>query len=307
VGAPVVQKPASQTPLCAEALRRIVLEAGWSEEAYAVLPLSGGDAESLVTDPRLPVVSFTGSAEVGWRLKSLVLKKRVGLELGGNAGAIVHEDADLDDAVSRSVAGAFGFSGQSCISLQRALVHRSHFDAFCEKAVAKTAALMLGDPMDEATNIGPMITEGDAIRAESWVREAFEAGARLLTGGERKGAVLAPTILTRTKESMRVECDEVFGPVFTVNPYESFSDAIARVNASRYGLQAALFTRDLGRIQEAFETLETGGVVVNDSPAWRADKMPYGGVKDSGTGREGPAYAMEEFTEMKILSVRIAS
>ncbi|MCC6129418.1 MAG: aldehyde dehydrogenase family protein [Acidobacteria bacterium] len=305
VGAPVVQKPASQTPLCALALREMVLEAGWPEEAYSVLPLSGAVAEGLVRDPRLPVVSFTGSAPVGWRLKSLVPRKRVGLELGGNAAAIVHEDADIEDAAARCVGGAFAFAGQSCISLQRALVHEAVFDRFQKLVVQKAAAWKTGDPRDETTLLGPMISEEDAMRAQEWVNEAVSGGASLLSGGGRQGALLAPVILTGTEPGARVECEEIFAPVFTVNPYSSLAEAIERVNGSRYGLQAAVFTRDLGRIHEAFESIETGGVVVNDSPAWRADKMPYGGVKDSGTGREGPAFAMEEFTEMKILSVRL--
>ena len=304
VGAPVVQKPASQTPLSAMALREIVLSAGWPEEAYAVLGVSGAAGETLVTDPRLPVVSFTGSAGVGWRLREIAPRKRVGLELGGNAGLIVHEDADLADAAARAASGGFVYAGQSCISVQRILVHRPVFDRFEGELLAATARMKTGDPLDESIDVGPMITEAEAIRAETWVKEAVAAGARLLAGGTRQGAVLQPTVLSRTSPSMKVECDEVFAPVVTLAPYDSFDEALARVNDSRYGLQAGVFTRDLGRIEKAFETLEVGGIIVNDAPTWRADRMPYGGVKDSGVGREGPLYAMEEFTEPRLLVLR---
>ena len=304
VGAPVVQKPASQTPLSAMALREIVLSAGWPEEAYAVLGVSGAAGETLVTDPRLPVVSFTGSAGVGWRLREIAPRKRVGLELGGNAGLIVHEDADLADAAARAASGGFVYAGQSCISVQRILVHRPVFDRFEGELLAATARMKTGDPLDESIDVGPMITEAEAIRAETWVKEAVAAGARLLAGGTRQGAVLQPTVLSRTSPSMKVECDEVFAPVVTLTPYDSFDEALARVNDSRYGLQAGVFTRDLGRIEKAFETLEVGGIIVNDAPTWRADRMPYGGVKDSGVGREGPLYAMEEFTEPRLLVLR---
>ena len=304
VGAPVVQKPASQTPLSALALREIVLASGWPEEAYAVLPLSGAEGERLVLDPRLPVVSFTGSAAVGWRLKELVPRKRVGLELGGNAAAIVHSDADVEDAAARSVPGAFGYSGQSCISLQRTLVHRPVYEAFRERFLSLAGRLVVGDPAAETTDVGPMITDGDAARAESWVVEAVGSGAALLLGGTRRGALLPPTVLARTEPGMKVECAEVFAPVVTLSPYDDFEEALGRANASAFGLQAGVFTRDLGRVERAFETLEVGGVIVNDVPTWRADRMPYGGVKESGSGREGPAFAMEEMTEPRLLVLR---
>jgi acyl-CoA reductase-like NAD-dependent aldehyde dehydrogenase len=304
VGAPVVQKPASQTPLSALALRDIVIAAGWPEEAYAVVLLSGKQGEGLVMDPRLPVVSFTGSGEVGWRLKELAPKKRVWLELGGNAAVIVHADADLDDAAARTVAGGFGYAGQSCISVQRTLVHRSVFEAFQEKLLAGTRKLKTGDPLDETTDVGPMISEAEAQRAESWVEEAVAAGAKLLMGGARRGSILEPTVLSSTTPAMKVECQEVFAPVVTLTPYDDFGEALARVNDSRYGLQAGVFTRDLALVTRAFETLEVGAVIVNDTPTWRADRMPYGGAKDSGVGREGPAYAMDEFTEPRLLVLR---
>jgi acyl-CoA reductase-like NAD-dependent aldehyde dehydrogenase len=304
VGAPVVQKPASQTPLSALALREIVLEAGWPADAYAVLAIAGRDAEALVTDPRLPVVSFTGSGAVGWRLREIAPRKRVGLELGGNAAAVIHSDADLDDAAARVAAGAFGYAGQSCISVQRALVQRDVFDAFRERLLARTAALAVGDPLDERTDVGPMIAPEEAARAADWIGEAVAGGAAVLAGGGRTGSVVAPTVLAGTSRAMKVEAQEVFAPVVTLTPYDTWDEALARVNDSRYGLQAGIFTRDLGRIQRAFDVLEVGAVLVNDVPTWRADRMPYGGVKESGIGREGPAYAMEEFTEPRLLVLR---
>jgi acyl-CoA reductase-like NAD-dependent aldehyde dehydrogenase len=304
VGAPIVQKPASQTPLSALALRAIVIAAGWPESAYAVLPISGASAEALVLDPRLPVVSFTGSGAVGWRLKSLVPRKRVALELGGNAAVVVHSDADLDDAARRTASGAFSYAGQSCISVQRALVHRPVLEAFREKLLAATARLVVGDPLDEKTDVGPMIAPEEAARAEAWLKEAVDGGATALTGGTRAGDCLSPTILADTVPSMKVEAHEVFAPVVTLVPYDDWDEALRRVNDSRYGMQAGVFTRDIGRIQRAWDVLEVAAVLVNDVPTWRADRMPYGGVKESGSGREGPAYAMEEFTEPRLLVIR---
>ncbi len=304
VGAPVVQKPASQTPFSALVMQEIVRDAGWPPEAYAVLPLGGAEAEPLVTDPRLPVVSFTGSGAVGWRLKSLVPKKRVALELGGNAAVIVHSDADLDDAVNRAVSGAFGYAGQSCISLQRTLVHRPAFVAFRDRMLEKVSHLVVGDPLHEATEVGPMISVAEAERALTWIEEALAHGAQLLCGGRANGPLLEPTVLTETRRSMKVECAEVFAPVVTLTAYDDFEEALARVNDSPYGLQAGVFTRDLGRILRAHDALEVGAILINDVPTWRADRMPYGGVKDSGSGREGPAYAMDELTEPRLLVLR---
>jgi acyl-CoA reductase-like NAD-dependent aldehyde dehydrogenase len=304
VGAPVVQKPASQTPLSALALREIVLAAGWPADAYAVLPIAGAAAEGLVTDRRLPVVSFTGSGAVGWRLKALVPKKRVALELGGNAAVVVHSDADLDDAARRTVSGAFSYAGQSCISVQRALVHRPALEAFRGKLLLATAQLVVGDPLDERTDVGPMIAPEEVTRVEAWFAEAVAGGATVLTGGTRMGACVAPTILANTTPSMKVEALEVFAPVVSLVAYDDWDEALRRVNDSKYGLQAGIFTQDLARIQRAFDVLEVGAVLVNDVPTWRADRMPYGGVKESGSGREGPAYAMEEFTEPRLLVIR---
>ena len=231
-------------------------------------------------------------------------KKRVALELGGNAAVVVHSDADLDDAARRTASGAFSYAGQSCISVQRALVHRPVLEAFREKLLAAAAALVVGDPLDEKTDVGPMIAPAEAARVEAWVAEAVAGGATALRGGTRVGECLAPTILANTTPSMKVEALEVFAPVVTLNAYDDFEEALRRVNDSKYGLQAGVFTRDLARIQRAFDVLEVGAVLANDVPTWRADRMPYGGVKESGSGREGPAYAMEEFTEPRLLVIR---
>ena len=250
-------------------------------------------------------LTFTGSSVVGWQLKQQAGKKRVALELGGNAGVIVHHDADLAFAAERSVAGGFFFAGQSCISVQRILVHEQVFDSFLEQLASRVEKLVTGDPMDERTDVGPMIRESDAARAEQWIQEALARGARLVCGGKRRGPVLEPAVLTGTRPEMRVNCEEVFAPLVTVEPYADFDEAIRRINASPYGLQAGVFTRDARLIFRAYEELEVGGVIAGDIPTWRIDHMPYGGVKDSGTGREGLRYAMEEMTERKLLAVNL--
>lgn len=304
VGAPIVNKPATKTPLSARALREIVVEAGWPQEAYAFLPIPGAETDALVRDPRLPVISFTGSSAVGWKLREAAPRKRVSLELGGNAAVIVHGDADPVDAAARAVGGAFGYAGQSCISVQRILVHRSLFHRFRDELLEKTAHLVMGDPLEEATDVGPMISEAEAERALLWIEEAVAQGAQVLAGGHGNDGFVEPTVLTETTRSMKVESHEVFAPVVTLNAYDDFDEALRRVNDSVYGLQAGLFTRDLGLVQKAFEALEVGALVVNDVPTWRADRMPYGGVKESGTGREGPRWAMEELTEPRLLVLR---
>ncbi len=304
-GCTIVHKPASQTPLSSIALAKLVEQAGWPPGALNVLPLSGRDAECLVTDDRLKKLTFTGSAEVGWELKKKAGKKRVTLELGGNAGVIVHRDADLDYAAERCVYGGFSYAGQSCISVQRILVERSVYDKFLAAFVPRVQKLKLGDPLDESTDVGPMISRGDAERTEQWVSEAVEAGAELLAGGKRHGSLLEPTVLTATRPDMKVNCLEVFAPVVTVEPYDDFGAAVKRVNDSSFGLQAGVFTRDAKLIFDAYDELEVGGVVVGDVPTFRIDHMPYGGVKDSGLGREGLRYAIEEMTERKLLVMNL--
>jgi len=302
-GCPILLKPAPQTPFTALALGEVILKAGWPPEALAVLPLSNTDTAWLAEkEDRIKLVSFTGSAKVGWELKAHSGRKRVLLELGGNAALIVHNDwHDLDDAATRTAHAAFGYAGQSCISVQRIFVQRSVFQTFLWKLVECTAQLVAGDPSQEATEVGPLIRLADAERVETWVREAVEGGAKLIAGGERNGSVITPVILTGTKPGMKVRDEEVFGPVVIVEPYEDFEQALADVNHSRYGLQAGLLTRDAGRILTAYRELEVGALIVGDTPAWRLDPMPYGGVKDSGLGREGIRSAIEEMTESRML------
>ena len=304
-GCTVVLKPATKTPLSSLGLAQLIQEANWPEGALNVVPLSNEDAEPLVRDDRLKLLSFTGSAKVGWQLKSQAGKKRVGLELGGNAGCIIHRDADLKYAAERCAVGGFSYAGQSCISVQRILVEQSVMQPFLDLFVPMVQRLKTGDPLDEATDVGPMIQESEAVRAESWVKEAVNAGAKLLCGGGRRGALLEPTVLTRTTPQMRVNCEEVFAPVVTVEPYDDFDAALARVNDSLYGLQAGLFTNDARLIFRAYEELEVGGVIVGDMPTFRIDHMPYGGVKDSGNTREGLKYAIEEMTERKLLVMNL--
>lgn len=304
-GCPVVLKPAPQTPLTALLLADVVLDAGWPAGALHVLPLSNEDAALLVSDDRLKMLSFTGSARIGWALKAKTGKKRVTLELGGNAGVIIHSDADISHAAGRCVTGGFSYAGQSCISVQRVFVHQNIGRQFIEQLVAGVGKLKCGDPMDETTDVGPMIRESDAKRAEEWINEAVAGGAKLLCGGKRTGSMLEPTVLTNTKPAMKVNCEEVFAPVLTVEAYDDFMDAVAQVNDSPYGLQAGLFTRDAALIFAAYEALEVGGLIVGDVPTFRIDHMPYGGVKDSGLGREGIRYAIEEMTERKLLVMNL--
>jgi acyl-CoA reductase-like NAD-dependent aldehyde dehydrogenase len=303
VGCPVVLKPAPQTPFCAMLLAKLIVEAGWPASALTVLPVSNEDAVLLVADERIKLLSFTGSAVVGWQLKREAGKKRVLLELGGNAAVIVHNDADVEQAVSRCTSGAFTYAGQSCISVQRILVHADIFDPFCAKMVEAAGSLRVGDPSDEATDVGPMIRASDVQRVEQWIKEAVTGGAKLLCGGSSKASLIAPTLLSATTSDMKVNCEEIFAPIATIDSYDDFDDALDRVNQSRYGLQAGVFTRDAGLIFRAFEKLDVGGVIVGDVPTFRVDPMPYGGVKDSGLGREGIRYAMEEMTERRLLAM----
>jgi acyl-CoA reductase-like NAD-dependent aldehyde dehydrogenase len=304
-GCTMVLKPAPQTPLTALLLAEVVEKAGLPAGAFNVLPLSNGDAERLVTDDRLKMLTFTGSVPVGWSLKQKAGKKRVTLELGGNAAVIVHSDADVEDAADRCVAGGFSYAGQSCISVQRIYVQRSVHDKFLTRLLAGVKKLKVGDPLDESTDVGPMISEDAARRAASWTEEAIAGGAKLHAGGRRQGSVLEPTILTDARADMKVSCQEIFAPVVIVEPYDEFAEAIQRVNDSPFGLQTGVFTRDAKLLFSAFEELEVGGVVAGDVSTFRIDHMPYGGVKDSGTGREGLRYAIEEMTEPRTLILNL--
>ncbi len=304
-GCSIVHKPAPQTPLCSLLLAELVVDAGWPAGALNVLPLANEDAAQLVADDRLKLLSFTGSAAVGWELKRRAGKKRVALELGGIAGCIIHRDADLAFAAERCVFGGFSYAGQSCISVQRVFVERSVYENFLSELVPRVQKLKLGPPLDESTDVGPMISEEAARRAAEWIDEAVAGGARVLCGGKRTGALLAPTVLTGTNPGQRVNCMEIFAPALTVEPYDDVFDAMRQVNSSEYGLQAGLFTRDMALVFASYDTLEVGGVVINDVPTFRIDHMPYGGVKDSGAGREGIRYAIEEMTERKLLAVNL--
>src|SRR5271168_4409298 len=305
-GCTTVLKPAPQTPLTSLLLAQVVEQAGLPAGALNVLPLANPDAEKLVGDDRLKMLTFTGSVPVGWALKGKSGKKKVTLELGGNAGVIVHSDADVDVAADRCVVGGFSYAGQSCISVQRIYVQRSVQQQFLARLLEGVKKLHLGDPLEEATDVGPIISEAAAQRAASWIEEAVAAGAILHAGGAaREGAVLQPTVLTNVRADMKVSCQEVFAPVVIVEPYDDFADAIRRVNDSPFGLQAGVFTRDSKLLFSAFENLEVGGVIAGDMSAFRIDHMPYGGVKDSGIGREGLRYAIEEMTEPRILVLNL--
>ena len=294
---------AAQAPLCTMVLARIVRDAGVPDGAVNAMLCTIPEAQRMVEDDRLKVLSFTGSAAVGWALKARAGKKRVVLELGGNAGVAIHSDANLDFAAGRCVAGGFAYSGQVCISVQRIYVHKLVFDEFASKLLDRVKKLRLGDPLSEQTDIGPMISVEAAQRAERWIREAVNSGATLLAGGERDGSFLQPTVLTGTKPHMNVCAQEVFAPVVTLESYDKLDDAIASINDSPYGLQAGVFTNDMRAAMHAFESIEAGGIIVNDVPTYRADPMPYGGAKDSGMGREGVRYAIQEFTETRVLVV----
>ena len=305
-GNALVQKPASMTPLCSLLLAECAYASGLPDDVLSVLPCSGVEAGALTGDDRFALLTFTGSAEVGWGLKASAGKKRVTLELGGNAGAIVQPDADLPFAARRCAAGGFSYAGQSCIAVQRVFVQSSVFEDFSRLFVDAVERLRVGDPLLDETDVGPLITLEDAKRVEGWIDEARSQGATVLTGGERRESIVTPAVLTGTKPRMKVNCEEVFGPVVTLEPYDDLDQAFGRLNASRFGLQAGIFTHDLASSFRAFEALQVGGVVVNDVPTFRADHMPYGGVKDSGLGREGAKYAIEEMTERKVLVLNLS-
>jgi acyl-CoA reductase-like NAD-dependent aldehyde dehydrogenase len=303
-GCPFVLKPAEITPVGALLIGEILAECELPEGAFSILPVHRDQAARFVEDERLKLLSFTGSDKVGWMLKSRAGKKPVVMELGGNAACLVDVDADIDHAVDRLAFGAFYQSGQSCISVQRVQVHEKIYQALKAKLIDKIAGLRKGDPRHPDTFIGPMISERDARRVVDWIVEAVDKGARCLVGGERDGVIVTPAVLENVDRDCRVYANEVFGPVLVLEPFSDFDEALRVINDSRYGLQAGLFVRDIGKIRRAWDTLDVGGIIINDVPAFRIDHMPYGGVKDSGLGREGIRFAIEDMTEIRLLAIR---
>lgn len=303
-GCPFVLKPASRTPIGALIIGEVLAETDLPKGAFSILPCHREGADLFTTDARLKLLSFTGSPGVGWDLKARAGKKKVVLELGGNAACVVDADADLDDAVDRIIVGAFYQSGQSCIGVQRIIVHASIYDDFKARMVEATKALKAGDPKDPETFIGPMISEKEARRLHGWIEEAVEGGATVLCGGGREGAMLEATLLEGVPRDAKCYREEAFGPMALLTPFDDFDAALAEVNDSAFGLQAGIFTRDIYKAHKAWDELDVGGVVIGDVPSWRVDHMPYGGVKDSGLGREGIRYAIEDMTEIRLLVLR---
>ncbi|MBI4404279.1 MAG: aldehyde dehydrogenase family protein [Deltaproteobacteria bacterium] len=304
VGCPFVLKPASKTPVGALLIGEVLAQTNLPEGAFSILPCHRDGADLFTTDERLKLLSFTGSPAVGWELKKKAGKKKVILELGGNAACIIDRDSNIDECVQRVIVGAFYQSGQSCIKAQRLMVHASIYSKFRDKLVEESKKLKTGDPKDESTFIGPLIDEVEAKRLEDWIRSAQKRGARILCGGNRKGPVLEATLLENVPIDEKICSEEAFGPVSVLSSFEDFDEALQQVNASRFGLQAGIFTRDIEKMLKAWDVLEVGGVVIGDIPSWRADNMPYGGVKDSGLGREGVRFAMEEMSEVRMLVIK---
>jgi len=304
VGCPFVMKPASRTPLGALIIGEVLAETDLPKGAFSILPASRAGADLFTTDDRLKLLSFTGSPAVGWDLKAKAGRKKVILELGGNAAVIVDKDADLEDAAERIIFGAFYQSGQSCIGVQRIIVHADIYDRLKSMLVERSQALVCGDPKDEKTFIGPMIDEGEASRLDNWIQEALAAGAKLLCGGHRNGAMLDATLLEGVPHDATVRNEEAFGPVALLSKFTDFEAALDEVNDSHFGLQAGVFTDSFEQVMRAWDKLEVGGVVIGDVPSYRVDNMPYGGVKDSGLGREGVRFAMEDMTEVRNLVIR---
>ena len=297
----IIIKPSEKTPLTSLLLGEVFLESGLPKSALQIVPMDVKYIETVLNDERVNMISFTGSAAVGWKLKNLVGKKSIALELGGNAPVIVDETADVEKSLSRSVVGAFAYSGQVCISVQRIYIHEKLFDDWTGNFVERAKQLKKGNPLDEYTQLSVMIDEKAAERANNWVTEAVENGAKLLCGGTRDGAMLDATVLTNTNPEMRVVSEEIFAPVVVVEKFSDFAEAVALSNQGEYGLQAGVFTNNLKNAEYAAQNLEYGGVIINDAPTFRVDNMPYGGVKSSGFGREGLKYAMEEMSEIRLV------
>jgi acyl-CoA reductase-like NAD-dependent aldehyde dehydrogenase len=305
-GCPFVLKPASLTPIGALIIGSVLAETDLPRGAFSILPARRDGADLFTTDERLKLLSFTGSPAVGWDLKARAGRKKVVLELGGNAAVIVDADADLEDAVERIVFGAYYQSGQSCISVQRILAHDAVYDDLRARLTRRVAALRMGDPKLEETFIGPLISAAEAERLEGWIHQALEAGATLLAGGKRDGTMLEATLLEDVPATLPLSCQEAFGPVAVLSRFSDFDAALAAVNDSPFGLQAGVFTRDIHKAYRAWDVLDVGGVVIGDVPSWRVDHMPYGGVKESGLGREGIRFAIQDMTEIRLLVLRDA-
>ena len=303
-GCPFVLKPASRTPIGALIIGEVLAETNLPKGAFSILPCSRDGADLFTTDERLKLLSFTGSPAVGWDLKARAGKKKVVLELGGNAACVVDSDADIGDVINRLIIGAFYQSGQSCIGVQRILIHESIYEEVKTRLVIQTKQLIAGDPKNEDTFIGPMISEKEATRLEGWIQSAIKSGGTLLCGGNRKGAMLDATLLENVASDEEICANEAFGPVAVLSSFKTFDEALASVNDSQFGLQAGIFTRDLYKMYQAWDELDVGGVVIGDVPSWRVDNMPYGGVKESGLGREGIRFAIEDMTEIRNLVVR---
>ena len=300
-GNSIIIKPSPRTPLTALLLGEVFLESGLPVSALQIVPADVKHIDKIVADDRIGMVSFTGSAPIGWDLKSKVGVKPIALELGGNAPVIIDESADNERSLSRTLTGAFAYSGQVCISVQRVYVHAKRFDTWSSEFITLSEKLKVGDPLDENTKISVMIDQDAAKRAESWVNEAVGNGAKLLTGGKRDGSFIEPTVLTKTSPEMRVVSEEVFAPIVVIEKFEDFDEAVGMANNSKYGLQAGLFSENQWNVDRACDMLEFGGVIINDAPIFRVDNMPYGGLKESGFGREGVRYAMNEMTDTKVV------
>lgn len=303
VGNPIILKPASATPLSAFYIADFISETDLPEGILQILPSDRDVANLVIADERIKMLTFTGSAEVGWKLKAKAGKKKIALELGGNAGVYIGEDADINNAINRCLIGAFAYSGQVCISVQKIFLHESIAEEFTKRFVERTMMLKTGDPLSEETEIGPMIDEKNAVRIIEWIKEAVDQGAKILCGGNREEKLVYPTIMQNVPLSCPLSGQEAFGPVVNIETVRSNDEAIQKINSTRYGLQAGIFTNNQKFIFDAFEQLDVGGVIVNDVPTFRVDNMPYGGVKDSGFGREGLRYTMEEMTELKHLAI----
>lgn len=304
-GNSVVLRPSSLVPITSILLGKIIKQTDYPAGGLNIVPSGHEAAEILLTDARVKKVTFTGSPAVGWELKKKAYQKKVTLELGGNAAVVIEPDADLDYALPRTVLGSFSYSGQICISIQRIFLHEKIYDRFMADFIEATKKLKMGDPLEEETDVGPMIDEGAAKQTEEWIGEAVEKGAQIICGGKRDGVMFEPTILEKVRPELRISWLEAFAPVVVVYPYKDFDEALKGVNYSIYGLQAGIFTKDLDKAFQAFEELEVGGVIINDIPTFRIDHMPYGGVKESGFGREGLKYAIEEMTEIKLMALNL--